>query len=211
MQPQFRISIVFFLLAGALLTGCNPAEPVVDIQVEPVVIEAEATDDATTALRPVARAILSGAIDERLALIEFLSTGCTHGDGLGGPPKCLEGQEEGTLVEVFPVGGSEGGFATRETIEQTLDFWVLELFAVYAVPEDAYREDYWPAGEYALVFNRTQNEIPMPLTVLVKDGKIVRLQFHFGSTVEDILAGVPVGNILVPPTRIDAWLSGEGS
>lgn len=210
MQPHFRFPFVFLLFASILLAGCKPVEPVVDIQVEPAANEPLETDDAAAGLRPVARSILSGVIDERLRLIQFLSTGCTFADGLGGPPKCQEGQEEGTLVEVFPVGGSEGSFATRETIDQTLEFTVIDLYAVYAVPDDAYREDFWPAGDYALVFNRTQNEIPMPLTVLVNDGKIVRLQFHFGTPVEDLLAGVPVSQIIIPPTGVDAWLSGEG-
>lgn len=211
MKAHIRFSILYVLLAGAFLTGCNPTEPMVDIQVKPAVVEAPATDGATAALRPVAQAILGGSVDERLELIQFLSTGCTLTDGLGGPPKCLEGQEEGTLVEVFPIGGSEGSFATRETILQTLEFSVIDLYAVYAVPEDAYREAFWPAGDYALLFNRTQNEIPLPLTVLVTDGKIVRLQFHFGVPVEDILADVPVSLILIPPTQIEAWMSGGGN
>ena len=209
MNQKNLFPVVLVLLAGMLLAGCNPAEPVVDIQVEPVSTDADPGAAVLPDLLPIARAIVNGSITERVELVQFLTTGCTFADGLGGPPKCEEGQEEGHQVEVFPVGGAEGGIATRETIEQAFEFGVIGLSGVYAVPADAYREDFWPAGDYALVFDRTQNEMPMPISVLVADGKIVRLQYHFGTPVEDLLNGIPVDQIVVPPTQVEAWLAGS--
>jgi len=39
-----------------------------------------------------------------------------------------------------------------DDIRNVFDFAVRGLLAVYVVPERTYKTDYWPAGEYAVVF-----------------------------------------------------------
>ena len=53
----------------------------------------------------VIAAYLAGDTVALVALVDFAVTPCTHANGLGGPPKCAEGQAEGTEVEVFPGRG----------------------------------------------------------------------------------------------------------
>ena len=43
-------------------------------------------------------------------LAEVVAVGCTHADGAGGPPKCAQGDAEGTVYEVFPFLGCQGGW-----------------------------------------------------------------------------------------------------
>jgi len=99
-------------------------------------------------------AIVAGGIDARRELVQYTTTGCTTALGLGGPPKCESGEAEGTLVEVFPFLRAEGEYVRRESIDRVLRFAVEGLYAVYRVPDDAYEEEYWPAGEYGIVFTR---------------------------------------------------------
>jgi hypothetical protein len=55
-------------------------------------------------------------------------------------------------VEVFPILGSEGTFVTREQIAGAFPEGDYSLYAVYRVAEDAEAYDYWPAGDYGVVF-----------------------------------------------------------
>ena len=96
--------------------------------------------------------ILGGDRVAKEALIGFTTTPCTTAQGMGGPPKCLSWERDGAPVEVFPVLGQEGEFVRRDGIARRLDFAVRGLYAVYRVPADAYREQYWPAGDYGIVF-----------------------------------------------------------
>lgn len=204
------IFITLSLLVLAL-NACTPADGVLEVQVEQAE-QAELAETAETAevpesLRSIAAAFLSGSIDVRIATMQFITVPCTTADGLGGPPKCLEGQAEGTEVEVFPMGGGEGHFATPETVMAPLDFTVRGLYAVYRVPADAYRESYWPAGEYALLFDRDQNDLPLPITVLVADGKVVRIDYGVGTPPEDILMDIAIEDVLVAPADVAGWLN----
>jgi hypothetical protein len=47
---------------------------------------------------PVLEALASGDKQALLSLIEFTEAKCTHREGLGGPPKCEEGETEGTSM-----------------------------------------------------------------------------------------------------------------
>lgn len=143
-------------------------------------------------------AIVAGGIDARRELVQYTTTGCTTALGLGGPPKCESGEVEGTLVEVFPFLRAEGEYVRRESIGRVLRFAVEGLYAVYRVPDDAYEEEYWPAGEYGIVF--TREEDGLAVTVLVDGGGIVRIDF--GWQVGDSPAMVierSAGELLLPP------------
>jgi hypothetical protein len=117
-------------------------------------------------------------------------------EGLGGPPKCNPGEAEGTPVEVFPVGGpGEGTFVRREHMN-TLPLPPLKsLYAVYKVSPTAYRADYWPAGDYGVVFLRADNSF---LVALVEPEGIVRLDYPAASTPEDLPDWIQ-GEWILPP------------
>lgn len=121
--------------------------------------------------------IMNQDVEARLDLVQFIATACTTTSGLGGPPNCESEEANGTIVDAFPVSNGEGHFVRPGNIPDTFDFTVRGLFAVYTVPEDAYRTDYWPAGEYGIVFTSEDGGYPHAITVLVEDAQIVRLEF----------------------------------
>ena len=129
----------------------------------------------------VVDAFLGASLDARRRLVRFLITPCTTAQGLGGPPKCAAGEANGTPVEVFPFLGSEGEFVRRAGIDRVLEFQTAGLYGVYRVPASAFRADYWPAGEYAVVFAgqidpKSSVAGVNQLIVYVQDGAIVRLR-----------------------------------
>ncbi len=122
-------------------------------------------------------AILGEDIDARLEMVRISTTTCTTADGLGGPPKCEPGEADGTIVDAFPVSNGEGHHVRPGQLQDVFDFTVRGLIAVYVVPEDAYRADYWPAGEYGIAFTSEDDGYPHAILLLVEDGQIVRLEF----------------------------------
>ena len=60
--------------------------------------------------------------------------------------------------------------------------------------------EYWPVGEYALIFERRMYDSSMPVTVFVQDGKMVRLGFTNGPTPpEQLLSDIPLDRVLMSP------------
>jgi hypothetical protein len=133
-------------------------------------------------------------------LIQYITVGCTTADGLGGPPKCTSGQAEGTLVEVFPISEAEGHFARPDEIDRTLEFTVDGLYAVYRPVPGRDPIEYWPVGEYALLFERQIYNTSQPVTVFVQGGKMVRLGFsNYPAEPDQLLSAIPLDRILIPP------------
>ncbi|MCE5257976.1 MAG: hypothetical protein LLG44_02825 [Chloroflexi bacterium] len=126
------------------------------------------------------------------ALLRYTLTACTTAEGAGGPPKCVQGERDGSQVEVFPVLGEEGEFARRANIDAYLDLQTSGLYAVYEVPADAPSEVYWPAGQYALIFQGSG--VQTSITLLVQDGYIVRINRLRHGVAEDAaaLGGTPI-------------------
>jgi hypothetical protein len=103
--------------------------------------------------------------------MRFLIVACTNADGLGGPPKCLDGEAEGTLVEVLPFLDSEGHFLRKTDVSSFPGVNVTSLYAVYKVADTAYSEEAYPAGEYAIIFN---SENDQGIVIQIREG-IVRM------------------------------------
>jgi hypothetical protein len=155
---------------GALITPT--LTPYIDIEYPP---------DTRTGIEDVdivIEAIQNGGIDERIDLVRLISTACTTADGLGGPPKCREGEKDGDIVEAFPVSNGEGHHIRPDDFRRVFDFSVRGLMAVYRVPDDAYERDYWPAGAYGIVFTSEDGGHPHTIIAIVEGGKIVRLNFN---------------------------------
>jgi hypothetical protein len=156
--------------------------------------------DARTGVEPVDRvieAVLSGDRAQMASLVHYTVTGCTQAEGLGGPPKCAEGQAEGAEVEVFPVmGPGEGSYATRESIEGVFPEGDYALFAAFTVPDDLVPEgDYWPVGDYGVMF--VERGTGAAMTLLVTEDGIVRVVS--GPTAETLLAHREVGGFILAP------------
>jgi hypothetical protein len=208
-MPRKRMfSQAILLVLSIALVGCSipvgstgsPAD-VFEIGVVEV-NQSDNLESVIEEIKPVLVAMLG--YGDRKGLVQYISTGCTHADGLGGPPKCEPGQAEGTIVEVFPVLGGEGTYATSETIDRTLEFMVKDLYAVYRPEPRPEPVDYSPTGEYALLFDREMNDIPFPITALVQDGKLAMLIFTFGGDPTQMLSGIPLDQILITPEQANA-------
>jgi hypothetical protein len=129
----------------------------------------------------VIAAALSGDPEQLRPLLGLLTTPCTLAEGLGGPPKCTAGEAEGSEVTAFPFLGSEGGFAREDELDGLLDSLDIGgLYGVYIVPRDAAEEPYWPSGDYGLVF--TGNGTPSAYTLLMAEGRVVRIVYHMGQS-----------------------------
>jgi len=126
--------------------------------------------------------VLVGTPQEQLQLLQFSSLACTRADGLGGPPKCADGEAEGTIIEAFPFLGPEGHHVRRDDMEDWAGIQATGVYAVYRVSDQVYSDEAYPAGEYAIVF-LVENEV-FTVTTHVRDGKIVRLDTNFGSPTE---------------------------
>ena len=166
------------LLAGsvtALITACtalaSPTSPV-----------------SGTGIPYVDAVIDAGLIEDPQALhnlIHLSPLPCTTRIGLGGPPKCLPGEPDGTMVEAFPVLGSEGGHVRKPEIDAWAGLGQAELYAVYRTTRsNTYSDEFYPAGEFAVVFFLKDPGGFVTLQV-TRDG-IVRIDSGFGNTVDEI-------------------------
>ena len=123
--------------------------------------------------------VLAGSPEDKFQLLQFLTTACTHAEGLGGPPKCRDDEKEGTQVEVFPFLGPEGHHMRRDESATWKGIQATDVYAVYRVAPQVYSEEVYPAGEYAIAFLTGSDQ--SYLTVQVTDGKIVRIDNNFGN------------------------------
>lgn len=157
-------------------------------------------------LQPIMEAMYSSTTDGMLALMQFIEVPCANVDGLGGPPPCPEGVTEGTALEVFPTLSSEGSLVSREEMTNMLaSLLVKNLYAVYSVEPNPNAEPYYQPGEYAMLFDRDMNDMPLPVVLQVRDGRIVRIDYHIGISPEEMLKEIPVEQVLVTPQEANAW------
>ena len=122
-------------------------------------------------------AALRGGKDELKSLMKFNQVKCTLAEGLGGPPKCLAGEQDGTVVEALPILDSEGHFLRKADLESWNGLDVSALFAVYEVSDSAYSDENYPAGQYAIVFVAADQTTSW--TLQVDQGTIIRLDHGY--------------------------------
>jgi hypothetical protein len=134
----------------------------------------------------VLSAVASGDLQMLRSLVKFTTGKCTLGEGLGGPPKCREGEVEGTLVEVLPFLSSEGSFIRRDEIENWQGIEVSGLYAIYRVSAAVTYEEYYPAGEVAIIFVAPENRPAVSLRI--GDGGIVRVDELFDASSQSLEA-----------------------
>jgi hypothetical protein len=189
-----------FLLVAALLTACAPtATPMQETlpPTEPPMSETQVTtlpqvhplDKLTNIpeIDVIIRAVASGEPQELRNLFEYRQLGCWTPNALGGPPPCRENEAEGTLVEVLPSLGVEGSFLRKDEAGNFPGLKATGLYAAYRVPDSAFSDENYPAGDYGIVYLTDEN---IPEVILqATDGKIVRIDYVFG---------YPESNTLLP-------------
>ena len=123
--------------------------------------------------------LIIAAVEERdmvtlSSLVEYQEIGCTRADGLGGPPKCPPGIDDGTPLRVFPVASCEGHWSERAT--QLIGFVAHSSHGLYAAVEpsgDTTLGGEWPAADHFLVFHLEQFDRQLVGRLHIADGKIV--------------------------------------
>lgn len=157
-------SVVLALVIMTVTSGCAAPAP---SGAEPTGLPAlDAIIAAAQSANPVAL----------VPFIEYTRAACTNADGVGGPPKCLPGEAEGTVVEVLPCLGPEGNFVRKADVHQWEGLSLGEIHAVYQVSDAAYGDENYPAGEYALVF-KGRSDASTSITLQVRAGRIVRIDY----------------------------------
>lgn len=204
MKRYLQIASAVLLIAG--ISACSPRMPATPVNTpapEPTVAEPYHPLTTRTGIEEIDRILdASGDVQKLRSLIKLTSTRCTKRDGLGGPPKCLPGEGEGTPVEVLPFIGPEGYFLRKDEIKLWQGFDTSGLFAIYEVSSNAYSDENYPAGQYAILFVGKENEPAISLRI--KDGRIVRVDYVFDDSPEsmdEILRREAAKLILAPVGR----------
>jgi hypothetical protein len=86
-----------------------------------------------------------------------------------------------------------------------LNLQVKSLYAVYRQTPNPNAEPYYQPGEYAMLFERDINDMPLPIVLQVTKGRIVRIDYRIGISPEDILKEIPVDQIIIAPQEAKAW------
>lgn len=205
---KLDIQKIFVLAAVFLIPACLPlSTPTQATAPEPQPTSAQ--DDHPLETRVgieevdnVINAVASGEPQLLRSLVMFTPAKCTRLDGLGGPPKCRAGEAEGAPVEVLPFLSSEGSFLRRDDIENWQGIEASGLYAVYRVSADVRSEEYYPAGEIAIIFSGPKNRPASSLRLSA--GRIVRVDQIFDTppeSLEAILKREASELILAPVSR----------
>ena len=144
----------------------------------------------------VLAAVESGDAQSLRDLVRFTLLGCTKADGMGGPPKCREGEAEGTLVNVLPFLGPEGSFMHESDMLNFIPMQALGIYAVYSVSDSAYAEEAFPAGEYAVMFTTAEDQIF--IVYQIRQG-IVRIDTVFSSSTRDMVIQRDASELILAP------------
>ncbi|MCI0549841.1 MAG: hypothetical protein L0287_02685, partial [Anaerolineae bacterium] len=120
-------------------------------------------------------------------------------NALGGPPPCNEGEAEGTLVEVLPILGSEGGHLRKEEIKDSFVLDVTDLYAVYRVSEKVFSDANYPKGDYGVILVGADNSSNVVLQI--KEGGIVRIDFVMNDSRSELIATFErqVSDVIIAP------------
>jgi hypothetical protein len=183
-----------FATSAAMMTATSQASPPTSTPT--------ATGEARTGVDELDRVIqigLDGDIDALRSLVRYLPAECTFDDGLGGPPKCKEGEVEGETVEVLPVLAGEGHFIRKDDIDSWIGIDPSDLYAVYSVSDSAFSSPIYPSGEYAIAFI---NEARFMITTLhIVEGQIVRVDYTMGNP--PMIRPDDVDMYLIAPRELD--------
>jgi hypothetical protein len=157
----------------AIPTTPTPSPPVPAATAAPTVV-GEARLTGSPFLDAIVEAVNARDVPALAALVEYTEIGCTHVEGLGGPPKCGPQQDEGDLVRAFP-GAACHGYWTDTAAQSlaTLAHQTQGLYAIASVSGDASLRGEWPEADTLVIFHADWYGEPAGLRLHVADGRIV--------------------------------------
>lgn len=215
--------VLVLLLVASVFSGCDDGgelapsptptvdvgtpEPLDDTSMPTAPASPDATQGAGEARRtgdPALDAIIE-AVEERdiatlSGLLEYQEIGCTEASGMGGPPKCEEGQEAGDISRVFPFVACHASWT--ETPAQLLGQFVNAVRGTYAVLETSTGftlRGEWPAADTLIVFHygdqQPQEVQGAGARLHIANGRVVAWFGGCGDPPEAFLT-VPTGEIV---------------
>ncbi|HSL45324.1 MAG TPA: hypothetical protein VK897_17955 [Anaerolineales bacterium] len=205
-QPARIAILILFTLA---LFACAPVTPAATEEpvASPESVPGENYYPLTTRtgiehIDQILAAVASDDPQNLRALAEFFPAECTNQDGLGGPPKCREGEAEGTPVEVIAFLSGEGGHIRKDEIENWTGVNVSGLYAVYEVNTAVISsEQYYPVGEYVILLLDENDRDAVALRV--GERGIVRMDTIFDASPENLNAMIEreAATVILPPVQ----------
>jgi hypothetical protein len=185
LKQDFAITAAILLIFG--IAACSPVIPAPMQEAAPAEpFHPLTTETGIETIDQVLSAVSNGDTEALRSLAEFTNAKCTQQDGLGGPPKCREGEAEGTPVEVLAFLSSEGSFLRKEEIGDWQGIDVSGVYAVYEVSPAVTSEQYYPLGKYVIVFVSEEDRPAVALRL--GERGIVRVDHIFDSSPEILRA-----------------------
>jgi hypothetical protein len=127
--------------------------------------------------------VLDRRVDQLVSQVALQRMPCTTAAGLGGPPKCREGEVEGTQVDVVFASSCEGFYLRQGELQETLGRFVegdVRLAGVYR-----HNGLIFPSSQYVLVFSGESPAGRIARTLFVSDQGIVGITFACGTPARD--------------------------
>ena len=176
--------VVATFTCATLLSACS--------QIAPAIVE------GVPFLQDLSEAVEAGSTGDIIALMHFSTFPCTSADGLGGPPKCLPSETEGTPVEAIPILGPEGQHLRRADSGSWPGIGAASLYAVVRVEPPAVADEFFPSGDYSVAF--LQGDGASVVAFQITEEGIVRVDYHPRALYDERLAraDVLVGPIAEP-------------
>jgi hypothetical protein len=132
------------------------------------------------AVDAVLDAIAAGTADALAPLLQYMSVPCVAqppNQGSRHPYLCPEGKQPGDPLTGFPVYDVEGGLAPAEGLAEEINRALSRrLYGVFRYPQP--QTDVETAREYAIVFLDVSAFFYRFVTVDVRDGRIVSMDYH---------------------------------
>ena len=201
--------IAFLVLLALALFACTPVSP--ETPQEPAASPAAVTGEnyyplttqtGIALIDQILAAVASNTAQDLHPLLEFFEAECTNQDGLGGPPKCREGEAEGTPVEVIAFLAGEGGHIRKDEIDNWTGVNASGLYAVYKVNTAVISsEQDYPIGEYVILLLDENGRDAVALRI--GERGIVRMDTIFDASPENLNAMIEreAATVIVPPVQ----------
>ena len=198
MRRSLKTVLIFMLFLGAAACSLStPAAQEATPTSQPY--HSLTTRTGIEKIDQILDAVASRDAQSLRSLVEFTNAKCTKREGLGGPPKCLEGQEEGTPVDVLPFLSSEGHFLRKDEIDHWSGIQASALYAIYEVSPAVSSEQYYPAGKYVILF--ISDEPGVAIALRMGERGIVRVDDIFDPSPEALAAILQreASTVILPP------------
>jgi hypothetical protein len=144
----------------------------------------------------VAEAVRTRNSQAILDMMQYEQVACTTDDtGFGGPPACLQGEEEGALVDVLQAGDCQTAYLRPDGVPNALQHFLNpgpETYAAYEVADSP--------GRYEIIFSYVQQGRILASRIVLLEGKIVFLDLGCTETPEEKIAGIDADAFIIEPS-----------